>query len=92
MFNNSSAADAAEQLAEQLAAEEEDGLFLGMFLGYILYAIAVLFGIPCNAFVLYRMVRLARRYNELYKWVRGGVGCMGSVPGTNRVPCCPWEL
>lgn len=34
---------------------------------YILYALAILFGIPCNVFVLYRMIRLAMKSNEVYK-------------------------
>lgn len=38
-----------------------------MALGYVLYGVAIIFGIPCNAFVLFRMHRLAKRYSEVFR-------------------------
>uniref|UniRef100_A0A914DNW2 G-protein coupled receptors family 1 profile domain-containing protein n=1 Tax=Acrobeloides nanus TaxID=290746 RepID=A0A914DNW2_9BILA len=44
-------------------------VFMG--LGYVLYGVAIIFGIPCNIFVLFRMHRLAKRYSEVFS---NGIG------------------
>ncbi|TMS35481.1 hypothetical protein L596_002877 [Steinernema carpocapsae] len=41
-------------------------LSLLMVFGYILYAIVIIFGVPCNLFVLFRMQRLAKECSEVY--------------------------
>lgn len=40
-------------------------VFMGI--GYVLYGVAIIFGIPCNVFVLFRMHRLAKRYSEVFR-------------------------
>ena len=42
---------------------------VGMALGYILYGVAIIFGIPCNVFVLYRMYKFAKYCREVFRYV-----------------------
>uniref|UniRef100_A0AC34RS93 G-protein coupled receptors family 1 profile domain-containing protein n=1 Tax=Panagrolaimus sp. JU765 TaxID=591449 RepID=A0AC34RS93_9BILA len=44
---------------------------IGMAFGYIFYGVAVVFGIPCNAFVLFRMYKFAKQFGEVFS---NGIG------------------
>ncbi|CAD5217548.1 unnamed protein product [Bursaphelenchus xylophilus] len=61
-------------------------LVFGMAFGYILYAVAILFGIPCNVFVLYRMTKLAMKSQEVYT---NGTGiCLLAMSIADLVSLC----
>ena len=49
--------------------EPSDLIITVVFSCYILYAAAILFGLPCNFFVLYRMRQLNKKCADLYRFV-----------------------
>ncbi|KAE9553548.1 hypothetical protein FO519_003241 [Halicephalobus sp. NKZ332] len=53
--------------SDVIQEEQFSSLFvIGMAVGYILYGVAIIFGIPCNGFVLYRMTRFAKHSGEVF--------------------------
>ncbi|RCN47084.1 hypothetical protein ANCCAN_06915, partial [Ancylostoma caninum] len=59
------------QDAEQQFYEPSDLIVSVVFCCYILYTAAIVIGIPCNAFVLFRMCRLSKKCADMYS---NGVG------------------
>lgn len=47
--------------------EPSDLIVSVVFSCYIFYSAAILIGIPCNVFVLYRMCRLSRKCADVYR-------------------------
>lgn len=40
---------------------------VAMFVGYLLYGLAIILGVPLNVLVLYRMIRLSTKLTGFYK-------------------------
>ncbi|KAL6734917.1 hypothetical protein Aduo_005405 [Ancylostoma duodenale] len=59
------------QDTEQQYYEPSDLIVSVVFCCYILYTAAIVIGIPCNAFVLFRMCRLSKKCADMYS---NGVG------------------
>ncbi|VDO55590.1 unnamed protein product [Haemonchus placei] len=61
----------ANESRELQSYEPSDLIVTVVMSCYIFYTAAIVIGIPCNAFVLYRMTRLSRKCAEVYS---NGVG------------------
>ncbi|CAJ0606352.1 unnamed protein product [Cylicocyclus nassatus] len=57
--------------ADGMHYEPSDLIVTVVFSCYVLYTAAIVIGIPCNAFVLYRMCRLSKKCSDMYS---NGVG------------------
>ncbi|VDN24839.1 unnamed protein product [Cylicostephanus goldi] len=52
---------------DEMLYEPSDLIVTVVFSCYVLYTAAIVIGIPCNAFVLYRMCRLSRKCSDMYR-------------------------
>uniref|UniRef100_A0A7E4V6P2 G_PROTEIN_RECEP_F1_2 domain-containing protein n=1 Tax=Panagrellus redivivus TaxID=6233 RepID=A0A7E4V6P2_PANRE len=66
-MNDSVLASLASEEVNYAEYNEVSSIFaIGMAIGYVLYGVAIIFGIPCNGFVLYRMYKFARCCSDMF--------------------------